>query len=82
MDDEEFDIFRRSVVAPMIQRHKEMFPRMHGGLSLGRSESGPSPPAHPAKAGRGERYPGTPPHAPCPCNSGEKYKFCCRAKGA
>ncbi len=24
--------------------------------------------------------PGTFPYAPCPCNIGEKYKFCCRAK--
>jgi hypothetical protein len=23
----------------------------------------------------------TEPYAPCPCNSGRKYKFCCRAKG-
>jgi hypothetical protein len=27
-----------------------------------------------------EPYPGTEPYAPCPCNSGRKYKFCCRAK--
>jgi hypothetical protein len=27
-----------------------------------------------------EPYPGTEPYAPCPCSSGRKYKFCCRAK--
>jgi len=29
IDDGEFEVFRRSVVAPMILRHREMFPHMH-----------------------------------------------------
>jgi hypothetical protein len=81
MDDEEFEVFRRSVVFPMIQRHQEMFPLMHQRVSHDRSQSGPSLGAQPRKSARGERYPGTGPYAPCPCNSGEKYKFCCGKRG-
>jgi len=81
MDDEEFDDFRRSVIFPMIRRHQEMFPLMHQRISLDPSQSGPALPAQPGKAARAERYPGTDRYAPCPCNSGEKYKFCCGARG-
>src|SRR5258708_2307222 len=42
MNDEEFDDFRRSIVIPMIQRHQEMFPRMHQRVSTGPWLSGPS----------------------------------------
>jgi SEC-C motif len=28
-----------------------------------------------------EKYPGTDRYAPCPCESGKKYKFCCGARG-
>jgi len=100
MDDEEFDDFRRSVVVPMIRRHQEMFPRMHGRKSADFSPSGPSPrgpsprgpsPRGPSPIGpslqtrlnapaRREAYPGTNRYAPCPCNSGRKYKFCCGKK--
>jgi hypothetical protein len=81
MDDEEFDAFRRSVVVPMIRRHQEMFPLMHRRVSNGPSQSGPSLPAHPRMAAPAEAYPGTDRYAPCPCDSGQKYKFCCGAKG-
>jgi SEC-C motif len=81
MDDEEFEDFRRSVVFPMIQRHQEMFPLMHRRFSPDRSQSGPSLGAPPKKAAPGDRYPGTDRYAPCPCGSGEKYKFCCGKKG-
>ena len=80
MDDQEFDAFRRSVIAPMIRRHEEMFPFMHRRVASGPLLSGPSPQAHPRMAATGEKYPGTDRYAPCPCNSGEKYKFCCGAK--
>src|SRR3954453_7292060 len=30
MDDDEFEEFRQTVVLPMIRRHEEMFPLMHG----------------------------------------------------
>jgi hypothetical protein len=76
MDDTEFEAFRSSIIASMIQRHHEMFPLMHGWGSPAPSQSAPSPQAHSRK----ERYPGTGPYAPCPCKSGKKYKFCCRAK--
>ena len=49
MDDEEFDAFRRSIVAPMIRRHQEMFPLMHRRVATGASQSGPSPRAHPRR---------------------------------
>jgi uncharacterized protein YecA (UPF0149 family) len=79
MDDEEFAEFRRSVVVPMIQRHQEMFPLMHRRHSrepspLDQLQPRREPPA------RGEAFPGTGAYDPCPCNSGKKYKFCCRQK--
>ncbi len=81
MDDEEFDEFRRSTVEPMIRRHHEMFPFMHRRAVTDPPQIAPSPRAHQRKPSPGERYPGTDRYAPCPCNSGEKYKFCCGAKG-
>jgi len=82
MDEDQFNEFRRCIIDPMIRRHQEMFPLMHQRGSTGStaaSPSGPSPRAHSGAAG--EAYPGTQPYAPCPCNSGRKYKFCCRRKG-
>jgi len=81
MRDDEFDAFRRSIVVPMIRRHQEMFPQMHRRGLTDPSQSGPSHRAHPRVAAAGEKYPGTDPYAPCPCNSGRKYKFCCRVRG-
>ena len=81
MDDEEFDEFRRSIVVPMIQRHEEMFSQMHRRGSTDPAPSAPSPRANTRKAAPGDGYPGTDRYAPCPCNSGEKYKFCCGARG-
>ena len=80
MDEDQFDEFRRSIIDPMIRRHHEMFPLMHQRDSTAPSPSGPPPQAHP-RAAAGEAFPGTDPYAPCPCNSGRKYKFCCRKKG-
>ena len=80
MDDEEFDAFRRSIIMPMIRRHQEMFPQMHRRVSTDPSQSGPSLRAQPRMAAPGETYPGTDRYAPCPCNSGQKYKFCCGVK--
>jgi hypothetical protein len=81
MDDEEFDEFRRSVIDPMIRRHQEMFPQMHRRVATGPLLSGPSLWSQPKTATAGGKYPGTDRYAPCPCNSGEKYKFCCGRKG-
>jgi SEC-C motif len=81
MDDEEFEDFQSSVVLPMIARHHLMFPFLHQRVSSGPSQSSPSLEARRRKSASAERYPGTDRYAPCPCGSGEKYKFCCGKKG-
>ena len=80
MDDEQFAEFRRSIVDPMIRRHQEMFPRMHRRISTDPSQSGTSVRAHPTTNAPAATYAGTDRYAPCPCNSGEKFKFCCGAR--
>ena len=80
MDEDEFNEFRRSIIDPMIRRHQEMFPLMHRRRSTAASPGGFSPHGQ-SRAAAGEGYPGTDAYAPCPCNSGRKYKFCCRRKG-
>lgn len=80
MDDEEFDDFRRSIVVPMIQRHQELFPQMHRRSPSDSSPSGPSSRKPPRMADRTKANPKTDRYAPCPCNSGRKYKFCCGKK--
>ena len=77
LDDDEFEAFRRSVVIPMIRRHQEMFPRMHQRGSMQSSREGPRLQPRPTTPTRTERYPRTGRNAPCPCNSGRKYKLCC-----
>jgi hypothetical protein len=77
MDDDQFETFRRSVVVPMIQRHQEMFPRMHRLGSMESSRGAPAPQTRRATSARAEKFPGTGRNAPCPCNSGRKYKLCC-----
>jgi hypothetical protein len=80
MADEEFEGFLRSVVDPMIHRHREMFPSLHQRVSVASSRSGLSPRALPGEAGTAAPHAGVDRYAPCPCNSGEKYKFCCGRK--
>ena len=77
MDDDEFEVFRCSVILPMIRRHHEMFPRMPrlGSRDPSRGASVQQTPA--TATSRTEKYPGTGRNAPCPCNSGKKYKRCC-----
>jgi uncharacterized protein YecA (UPF0149 family) len=77
MEANEFEAFRRTVVVPMIRRHEEMFPRMHGLGSAGASTEVPAPPPCTIPLVSREKYPGTGRNAPCPCNSGKKYKKCC-----
>ncbi len=72
MEDDEFEEFRRSVLSPMIWRHQKMFPRMHRPDSMRPAPHMPS--TTPMST---EKYPGTKRNAPCPCNSGRKYKLCC-----
>jgi hypothetical protein len=81
MDDDEFDDFRRSVLVPMIHRHEDMFPGLHGNYRFDSSHEDLSLPPPPRQTAPAEKYPGTERYAPCPCNSGKKYKFCCGAKG-
>ena len=66
MNDAEFADFRKSVIEPMILRHHQMFPNMSRLNPVGMA---PKP--------REQKYPGTARNAPCPCNSGKKYKLCC-----
>jgi len=86
MDDEEFEAFRLSVIVPMIRRHEEMFPRMDRRSSpglrppMGVLQSGPTPRAIPTTVVSTEKRPVIDRYAPCPCNSGKKYKFCCGKK--
>lgn len=76
----EFDEFRRCVIDPMIERHQEMFPLMHNRVAADPWRSAPALRAQPRTTDSCKAYPGTDRYAPCPCNSGEKYKFCCGAK--
>jgi hypothetical protein len=68
------------MVVPMIERHKQMFPFMHDRISADPWQRAPSPRAQPRTTESREAYPGTDRYAPCPCNSGQKYKFCCGMK--
>ena len=81
MDDEDFKEFRSSIIIPMIERHKQMFPMMHGQQSMFPSRSSPLLRPAPTYAAPSRKKNDTDPYAPCPCNSGKKYKFCCRDKG-
>jgi len=80
MDDAQFDDFLQSIVIPMIVRHEEMFPYLHQHGSPDSSRSDRSSRPRPGTAAAAEAYPGTDRYAPCPCNSGRKYKFCCGKK--
>lgn len=86
IDDEEFAELRTQVIQPMIRRHRDMFPLLHregsafaSGVNF--SQSGLLPRIQPAAAAAAARdqSPVTDRYAPCPCNSGKKYKFCCGA---
>jgi uncharacterized protein YecA (UPF0149 family) len=69
MSQSEIDDFESSVLTPMILRHQAMFPGLHQRHlfeSPDRMDVLPQEDVAPP-----DRY------APCPCNSGKKYKFCC-----
>jgi|GEM_PF-1257366 len=85
MDDAEFNDFRSDIIDPMLRRYEQMFPRMHSRHSNNVSPkrpfpNSPLPLSHPSMAASTEAYPGTDPYALCPCQSGRKYKFCCRKR--
>lgn len=77
-NEEEFEDFRRTIVLPMIRRYEELFLNRRGSTDGSACRSFFQ--TRPSKVTRDEKYPGTDLYAPCPCNSGEKYKFCCRKK--
>ena len=77
MEAGEFEAFRRNVVVPLIRRHQEMFPRMHGLGSTGASTRISAPPSGTTPPVSRAKYTGTGRNTPCPCNSGKKYKKCC-----
>ncbi len=77
MDDDEFEAFRLSVVVPMVRRHQEMFPQMHTHGLMQSSRGSPGLRSSAATTASSGKYHGTGRNAPCPCNSGQKYKRCC-----
>ena len=77
MDEAEFEDFQRSVILPMIRRHHEMFPDMNWQVAASDPEPTAAPKAPTTATPRAQKYPGTGRNAPCPCNSGKKYKRCC-----
>ncbi len=81
MDDEEFEAFRRDLIGPMIRRHEQMFPRMHRPDSAGPLQFEPAMHVDARTTASAKRPAVIDRYAPCPCNSGKKYKFCCGAKG-
>ncbi|MFN0056093.1 MAG: hypothetical protein ACKV0T_28435 [Planctomycetales bacterium] len=78
MDDTDFGEFRKVVINPMIRRHLEMFPHLHRRHMTDPWQNERPPSANQTNAASKEKYPGTEPYAPCPCDSGRKYKFCCK----
>jgi uncharacterized protein YecA (UPF0149 family) len=80
VSDAEFEDFRRSLIDPMIRRHEEMFPLLHRRLAPASSQSVVTWQAESRPAASSDKVPPTDRYAPCPCNSGEKYKFCCGSK--
>ena len=79
MEADAFEAFRCTVIAPMIQRHEEMFPRMHGlGSTGGFGRNIPAAlPARNTPLVPEVKHPAIGRNEPCPCNSGKKYKKCC-----
>lgn len=77
MDESDFVDFQRSIVAPMIRRHEQMFSRLHQRGALEPPHWEPELPRT-AKWKMSQETPAEPGrYDPCPCNSGKKYKFCC-----
>jgi uncharacterized protein YecA (UPF0149 family) len=70
MTDEKFAQFRQDVLLPMIQRHFEMFPGLHGRSQEPRR-------THDATVSSAKNSRATGRNDPCPCGSGRKYKRCC-----
>ena len=71
--DTDFNEFRKDVIDPMVQRHKEMFPKIRTGMFDEFIPSAPYIKDLSPKTGR---------NSPCRCNSGKKFKQCCGKPGS
>ena len=78
LDDDESKDFCSSIIYPMLERFDEMFPNMHAGIrsTFRDSPSRSSPITVDSRPKSAEPQP----YSPSPCNSGMKYKFCCKQK--
>jgi uncharacterized protein YecA (UPF0149 family) len=75
VDEKDFEDLQRDVIEPMIRRHEEMFPQMHGrapsrlaAKKLAAASRSTPQRAEGPRVGR---------NSPCPCGSGRKFKQCC-----
>lgn len=73
MTDEDFAEFRQQIILPMIRRHLDMFPGLHGRSQRPFNTVGAAPSPTASREGTGR-------NAPCPCGSGRKYKRCCGSR--
>jgi len=76
-DDAEFAALRDTVIMPMIRRHEEMFPAMHGGRSRRTERVSVPQRMRSVSPARREEDRNIGRNDPCPCGSGKKYKRCC-----
>ncbi len=74
---EDFENLKMDVLQPMVWRHYTMFPKMHEADMFNAERSIPMQEPDASIQQDGHMYPGTSPNAPCPCDSGKKYKRCC-----
>ncbi len=78
MDDDEFADFYSEIVHPMLKRFDALFPKMHAE-NVNTSHDSPSR-SSPITAESHPKSAEPQPYSPCPCDSGKKYKFCCKQK--
>jgi hypothetical protein len=81
LSDVEFIDLCRDCIIPMIQRHQEMFPGLHHRRLNSLAQRASVSRLSSRSASRNALTEGAPVpvdrYAPCSCNSGRKYKFCC-----
>lgn len=84
--DDEFPVFLNDIVYPMIERQREMFPKMDArvrnrqAVRVLMDDAHLSPTLDEEDDVLESNVPEPRPYAPCTCGSGLKYKFCCRKK--
>jgi hypothetical protein len=74
MDDAEFAEFRRGLIDPMVERNHRATANALVSMSANHRSGVEDDRPAPRLKSTVNRY------APCPCQSGKKYKFCCGAK--